>query len=57
MNKTYTITVARTEFFTRTIEANSPEQAEQRAYETPPEDWKTSHFGDFEHFDTLELKK
>lgn len=52
--KTYTVIVGRTEFSRRTIEANSPEQAEELAYQTPPEKWSFCYYGDFEHYQTNE---
>jgi hypothetical protein len=54
--KTYTITAMRTEFLVRTVQANSPLEAEDLAYDTPIEQWKTVNFGDVEHLETQELK-
>jgi hypothetical protein len=53
--KTYVILAVRSQFLARYVEANSYEEAEQLAYETPMEKWLADGFGDVEHVDTKEI--
>jgi len=47
--KTYTVTASQVIYYTKTIEANSPEEAEELAWETDTgHDWKEVEYGDWQ---------